>query len=91
MQIACFARGAADALESVETGFELLIANAEILDRHAVGYKALAVTLGHVALQAQFLREYAPVLAVPVHTPAADTGSRQKRSQLTIRQSTVLV
>src|SRR5450759_3812471 len=69
VQVAGFARGAADALELVETGFEFLIANAEILDRHAVGYEALAITLRNVALEAQFLRQNAPVLAITVHPP----------------------
>src|SRR5659263_703973 len=89
VQVAGFARGAADALELVEAGFEFLIANAEILDRHAVGYEALAIVLRYVAFEAQFLGQNAPVLAIPVHTPTTDTVSRQKRSQLPIRQSVV--
>src|SRR5659263_21048 len=60
VQVAGLARGAADALESVKAGFEFLIADAEILDRHAVGYEALAIALRNVALEAQFLRKNAP-------------------------------
>lgn len=89
VQVAGFSRGAADALELVEEGFELLIADTKILDRHAVGYEALAVALRNVASETQFLRQNAPVLTIPMHTPAADTGSRQKRPQLPIRQAAV--
>src|SRR5450759_2644659 len=67
VQVAGFARGAADALELVEAGFEFLIADAEILDRHAVGYEALAIALRYVAFEAQFFGQNAPVLTVPVH------------------------
>src|SRR5476651_1717144 len=89
VQVAGFARSAADMLEAVEKRFQLLIADAEILDCHAIGYEILAVALGDVALKAQLLRQHAPVLAIPVHPPATDAGSRQKRAQLPIGQGMV--
>src|SRR5664280_1176637 len=67
VQVAGFARSAADALELVKEGFEFFIANAEILDCHAVWYEALAVALRDMALEAQFLRQNAPVLTIPMH------------------------
>jgi hypothetical protein len=59
----------------VEKGFEFFIAYAEILDGHAGGDEALAVTLHHVASEAQLLRQNAPVQTIPVHTRATDTLS----------------
>src|SRR5450759_3625512 len=89
LQVASLARGAADALELVEARFKLLVSDAEVLDGHAVGYEVLPVAFRDVAPESQLFGQHAPVLPVPVHTPATDAVSRQKGPQLPIRVSPV--
>src|ERR1035437_4957920 len=89
LQVAGLARGAADALELVEARFKIVVGDAEILDGHAVGYEVLPVAFRDVAPEPQFFGQHAPVLAVPAHTPATDTVSRQKGPQLPIGVSLV--
>ena len=78
VEIAGFARGAANALELIKTGFQLLIADAEILYGHVGGNKALSITLRYVASEAQLLGRNAPMLAIPMHPSATDTIAGQK-------------
>ena len=78
VEISGFARGAADALELIEIGFQFRIADAEILDGHVGGNKALSITLRYVASETQLLGRNAPVLTIPVHTSATNTLTGQK-------------
>ena len=83
------ARGAEHLLCEVEIRFELFVAHAVILDRHAVGDELPAVALFVVAAQAQVFGRHAEVHAGPVRTRAAHAVAGQEGAVLAIGQRPV--
>ena len=85
-EIARLARDAAQVLELVVVGLELLVGDAPVLDRHVGRDEALAVALRVVAADHEVAGQEAPVLAVPVHARAAHARRRPERAELAHRK-----
>ena len=85
LEVAGLARGAADLLEHVEVRLEFVVGDAEVLQVHAFGDELLAVARFIGAAQLQVGRQRAPVVAIPVHTGAADAIAQQEGAVLPIR------
>src|SRR5438445_206402 len=79
-QIAGLARGAAQFLETLVIGFELVIGDAPVLDREIGGDRLLAVALLEMRAQHEFGWKIAPGDAVPMRARAADTVAQWKRA-----------
>src|SRR6266699_1934356 len=79
-QIAGLARGAAQFLEPLVIGFELVIGNAPVLYREIGGDSLLAVALFEMRAQHEFAWKVAPGDAVPMGARAADAIAQRKRA-----------
>src|SRR6202034_3527407 len=84
--IAGLAGGAAQLFETIVIGFDLLVAQRPVLDRHVGRQEALAVTLLEMAAAAKIGRQEAPGLAVPVDARPADAVAGQEARPLADRQ-----
>ena len=59
-------------------GFDLLVGDAPILDRHVLRQKTGAVALSQMRAQHEVGRQESPRLAIPVHAATADTVRRHE-------------
>src|SRR5262249_2277147 len=82
-KIAGFAGDAAQLVELVVMGLELVIGHCPVLDRHIVRNGLGAVALDDVTAREMIARQVAPMLAAPMIGSAADAVTRQERAEAT--------
>ena len=87
VQIARLAAGAAQLVELIVEGLELVVGDAPVLHRQlVVGDRLLPVALLVVAPGQEIRGQEPPDLAVPVHSAAAHPGAEQEGTQVPHRQ-----
>ena len=86
LEIAGFARRAAQIFELVVMRLEIVVGDAPILDGHVLRQEIGAVALRQVTAQHEIGRQKAPSLGVPMHAGAADAVAEHERAPVAHRQ-----
>src|ERR1700722_2721981 len=85
-EIASCTRRAARVFETIVEGFELVVSDAPILDRHIFGEERCSVALREMRLQHEVRRQEAPHLPVPVYPAPSDAIRRHEGAPATDRE-----